>query len=113
MGEARAPSAPHTARAAEKGQGQGPCLVIEFDEVEFDGGFGEVLFEQEIDKALENERVIDSVQSDVFEFVPTGLTAPSDGPVHYVVRHQERRLQNLDTPRQYDRLLLQRRPFQT
>ena len=53
----------------------------------------EVLLEEEVDRALEHERVVDCNVRDALDTVPARLPAAGDGLVHHVVRDEEERLQ--------------------
>lgn len=53
----------------------------------------EVLLEEEVDRALEHERVVDHDVAHALDAVPARLAAARYRLVHHVVRHEEERLQ--------------------
>lgn len=68
-------------------------VVEELQEMDVIGLGAEMLLEEEVDGALEHERVVDRDVIHALHAEPAGLAAAGDGLVHHVVRHKEERLQ--------------------
>ena len=65
----------------------------ELHEVDVRRVLAEVLFQEPVDRCLEQESVVDRNEPDALVAEPAGLTATCDARVHEVVRDEEERLQ--------------------
>lgn len=70
----------------------------QLDEIEVALVLAEVLFEQDVDAALEHESVVDGNHANLGHEVPAGRATARLGRVHDVVRNKEEGLQQLNHP---------------
>ena len=68
-------------------------LVEQLNELHIRGMLPEVLLQKPVDRALEEERVVDRDEADALGAVPARLAAAGDARVHHVVRDEEERLE--------------------
>ena len=84
--------------------GLGRRLVEELEQVDVARVVAEVLFEEHVDGALEQEGVVDGHHADAVLAVPARLAAARDAAVHDVVRDEEEGLEELRHPAERGRL---------
>lgn len=75
-------------------------VVVQLDQVEVVWGALEVLSQENVDAALDDECIIDSNHAHPRRLVPAGVAATSVGGIHDVVSYKEESLQELDGPAQ-------------
>jgi hypothetical protein len=74
--------------------------VEELDQVDIGGVGAEALLQDEVDRRLQHESVVDGDKADTLVAVPAGLATASNGAVHNIIADQEESLEQLGEPAQ-------------